>query len=447
MLIIADPSAAAKVTIQPCLRKHQYTRDYMDILAGPLNMVTMEGKEWKQWRGIFNPGFSSGHLMSLVPEMVSDTVLFTQILLKHASTGKIFQLENAGTKLTIDIIGKVVLDMPLNVQTSENELVLAFRDQLRWLPVPNDVNIFRRYNPLKSIMQRINTRIMNDYLEKRLQERFAIRRQQEKTKFVKRSKPIIDLALDSYLDETNQAASAGLPSTFTRFAIDQFKVFLFAGHDTTSSTMCYIAHLLSQYPGALQKLRQEHDEVYGVDTSRTATMISEDPHSLNRIPYTMAVIKETLRLYPPASSVRLGDPDVVIDQDGKQYPTDGFMVWPSVYAMHHAPELWPEPEKFVPERFLSKEGDPLFPVKGAWRPFEHGPRNCVGQELAFIELKIYVVLTFRDFDLHAAYEEQDKLNGKDNSADNLAGDRAYQVLIATAKPKDGFPAKVFKRFH
>ncbi|KAL8769784.1 MAG: hypothetical protein Q9209_004400 [Squamulea sp. 1 TL-2023] len=439
-----DPSAAAQITIQHSLEKHSETQVYVHPLLGENNLVTLEGKEWKMWRGIFNPGFASGHLMSLVGGMVSDTVCFTEILSEYAAGRNVFELEEAATRLTVDIIGNVVLDTPLKAQTSENALLKAFRDQLQWMPLSNDMNLFRRYNPMKWFVYRANTRIMNRYLDELLEQRFADRQQEEKAN-TKRSKPIIDLALDMYLKETGQTGASALPQQFKQSAIDQFKTFLFAGHDTTSSTACYIIHLLSKHPAVLEKVCKEHDEVYGSDTTKAAEAITDDPWSLNRLPYSMAILKEVLRLFPPVSSVRKGDPNVPIHFDGKEYPTDGFMVWPVSYAMHHRPELWPNAEEFIPERFLVKEGDPLFPPKGAWRPFEYGPRNCIGQELAYIELKIFMVLTLRDFDIRPAYEERDELDGKDRSRLTVKGDRAYQILIATAKPVLGYPAKVTKR--
>ncbi|KAL8669554.1 MAG: hypothetical protein Q9168_005862 [Polycauliona sp. 1 TL-2023] len=443
-LVIADPAAAAQITIQNSLEKHSDVKDFVYPLIGEKNLVTLEGKEWKMWRGIFSPGFASGHLMSLVGGMVSDTVRFTEILSEHAAKDELFELEKAATRLTVDIIGNVVLDMPLNAQTTENELVEAFRDQLKWMPLPNDLNLFRKYNPIKWFVYRANTKIMNRYLDKLLQQRFARRQQEEKVN-TKRNKPIIDLALDTYLKETGQSGGSSLPWQFKRSAIDQFKTFLFAGHDTTSSTACFIIHLLSKHPAALEKVCQEHDDVYGPDTSKTAEAITNDPHSLNRLPYTLAVLKEVLRLYPPVSTVRKGNPNVSIHFDGMEYPTHGCMLWPVAYGMHRQPDLWPNAEDFIPERFLAKEGDPLFPPKGAWRPFEYGPRNCVGQELAFIELKIFMVLTLRDFEIQPAFEEQDKIDGLDRSTHTIDGDRAYQVLVATAKPALGYPSKVTKR--
>ncbi|KAI4195282.1 MAG: hypothetical protein LQ346_003485 [Caloplaca aetnensis] len=445
MLVVLDPAAAAQVTIQPSFQKDPSLQEFVYPLVGNKNLVTLEGSEWKMWRGIFNPGFSSAHLMSLVGRMVSDTVLFTEILTDYAAKDTLFELEDAATRLTVDIIGDVVLDRPLRAQTSENELVKAFRDQLKWMPVPNDINLFRKYNPWKFVKHRINAGIMNRYLDKLLEQRFATRRQEEKAQSTKRAKPIIDLALDTYLSETQQDGAVTLPALFKRSAIDQFKTFLFAGHDTTSSTACYIVHLLNQNPEALEKVCQEHDDVLGPDVTKAAQIISDDPYILNRLPYTMAVLKEVLRMRPPVSTVRIGKRDQFIEYDGEQYPTEDIMVWPAAYAMHHRPELWLNAEEFKPERFLVKEGHTLFPVKGAWRPFEYGPRNCIGQELAYIELKIFMVLTLRNFDIRAAYEEQDLRKGKDNSAHTLNGDRAYQILIATAKPAGGFPAKVTRR--
>ncbi|KAL8972201.1 MAG: hypothetical protein Q9197_002891 [Variospora fuerteventurae] len=446
MILVIDPIGAAQITAENSLPKHPSTEDFLDPVIGYKNLVSMEGKEWKMWRGIFNPGFSSAHLMSLVGLMVDRTVIFTKILEEYAAKETLFELENAAAKLIIDIMGGVVLDTPLRAQTSDNELVRAFDDQLKWIPRPNEMNPFRKYSPWKFIESRTNAGIMSRYLGKVLEERFAARRQDEKTHgSSKRAKPIIDLALDTYLRETQQSGTATLPASFKRVAIAQFKTFLFAGYDTTSSTACFIIHLLNQNPEALEKVCQEHDQVFGSDTAKAAQAISDDHFLLNKLPYTTAVLKEVLRLRPPASTARQGQRDVFIELDGKRYPTEDFLVWPATYPLHRRPDIWPYADEFIPERFLVKEGDPLFPVKGAWRPFEQGPRSCIGQELVYIELKIFMVLTLRSFDIRAAYEERDRLTGLDNSALTVDGDRAYQVLVVTAKPSGGYPAKVTKR--
>ena len=114
---------------------------------------------------------------------------------------------------------------------------------------------------------------------------------------------------------------------FRDFATSQIRTFVFAGHDSTSSTVCYAFHLLSTHPKTRQLLIAEHDRLLSPDHNQAATQIDEDPHLLNQLPYTLAVIKESLRLYPPASSTRSGKPGYFISgPDTLQYPSDGFLV-------------------------------------------------------------------------------------------------------------------------
>lgn len=125
------------------------------------------------------------------------------------------------------------------------------------------------------------------------------------------------------------------------------------------------------------------------------------------------------------------------------------MVWVVSDAIHHSPDLWPSPHSFIAERWLVKEGDPLFPIKGAWRPFEFGPRHCIGIELAMIEIKVIMALMLRFFDIKVAYKELDAKDAKDGLKMGLRttpdGERAYQVRIATMKPVDSMPARVMRR--
>ena len=69
----------------------------------------MNGAEHKRWRAIFNPGFSSAHLMTLVGGIVDDSMLFMEVLGRHAEEQDIFSLEEAATRATVDIIGRVLL--------------------------------------------------------------------------------------------------------------------------------------------------------------------------------------------------------------------------------------------------------------------------------------------------------------------------------------------------
>lgn len=96
-------------------------------------------------------------------------------------------------------------------------------------------------------------------------------------------------------------------------------------------------------------------------------------------------------------------------------------------------EVFPEPLAFKPERFLVPDGHPLAVPKNAWRPFEKGPRFCVGEAMALIQTKVLLAMVLRKFDITAAYE---------HPGPEMEGERMYQTLHVTAKPKDSMPARV-----
>ena len=259
-----------------------------------------------------------------------------------------------------------------------------------------------------------------------------------------RSKTVLDLALDTYLKSQRDCTKQndGVNQTFKTLAISQVRTFIFAGHDTTGSTICYIFHILSSYPDVRRALVAEHDCLLGPDYHHAAAQIAEGPRLLNQFSYTNAVIKETLRLYPPASSTRGGEPGYVLPgPKGLGFPTDGLFIWSNAYTIQRDPAYWPEPDKFIPERWLVEEGHRLYPVKGAFRPFEFGPRNCIGQELAMLELKIVLILTAREFKISSVYEEWDRLHPSEGPK-TVDGERAYQILAGAAHPSDGLPCRV-----
>ena len=214
----------------------------------------------------------------------------------------------------------------MHAQTSENDFVSAFRSQLTWLLKHDEMNPFVLFNPIRPIVFQHNKWRMDKFVGKALEERFSSRPDKEaaNSPVEKRNRPVIDLALDAYHEEKRvKHTRVGIDATFKKFATDQIKTFIFAGHDTTSSTICYIAYSLSEHPEALRNVRQEHDEVFGTNVAQTPHLIKNDPYLLNKMPYTVAIIKETLRLYPSGSSVRKGVRGLCLHHNGKQYPTEG----------------------------------------------------------------------------------------------------------------------------
>lgn len=308
-------------------------------------------------------------------------------------------------------------------------------EQVKWLYF--DLDIRKALNPVRPICHwMLNRDFYNEiipYVQNTVQN-------YEKTEG---PKTILNLAVKSYVEEVQDTSARGnLPPEFLERVVNHIKMFLFAGHDTTATTLAYSYFELYSNPSKLAAIRAEHDAVLGPDASEAASRIAAEPALLNQMPYTLAVVKETLRLWPVVGTVRIGSKGFFLKspETGIQYPAEGFMLFGVSAAAHRNPNFWPEPDSFIPERFTVRdENDPLHPVKNAFRPWEQGPRNCIGQELASLELRLILALTVREFGMEPSYPDD---------AETFLGVKHYQVQpreSITAHPKLGMPVRVRMR--
>jgi cytochrome P450 len=477
-LLIADPEISSQfITTGQSLPKSPLETDYVNRFLGEGNMVSAEGGQWKRLRSMFNPGFSASHLMTLVPYIVDASMVFCEVLRGKAETGELFQLEEYATRLTIDIIGKVVLDCDFDSQKGIHPIVDTFRTRVALLPSVSSVYPWANLSLSRPYRLWANERKLNGLIAQELERK--IKERIEKKSFRERKKTVIDLALDAHekemtANDTNKDFCVTLDANIRRDVVDSMKTFIFAGHDTTASTITYIFYLLHVHPEVYRKLVKELDKVFGVgvEPATIAAAIRNDPYVINMLEYSNAIIKETLRLFPPVSTLRCApatsDPSkaayLVDPKTGRQLPISGWQVWPAVHLIARNEEFFPSPSHFIPERFIPSQTPfpeaKLFTPAGkdAWRPFEKGPRNCIGQELAMIESRIILALAVKDFDFVAEYdgvkcdswtpvetvdEFKDGISGMERRT--IEGHRCYQILKGTAKPLDGLPGRISKR--
>ena len=284
---------------------------------------------------------------------------------------------------------------------------------------------------------------MDQYIGNELDKRFS---EYKLDLSDKRQKSVIDLVLQAYIAQSGEQKPTILDAEFRTFAIRQIRLFVFTGHDSTSSTICYALHLLSQNSEALSRIRSEHDQILGADVSRASAMLEAYPKLLNDLPYTTAVVKEVLRLFPPAASSRQGKSGTWINDDlGTACPTDDvMMIWTIHVELHRSAKYWKRPDEFLPERWLVESTHELFPLKDAWRAFEYGPRNCIAQGIVMTVLKTVLACMVREFDVSPAYDEWDRLHPW-KGVKSYKGERAYQMEEAAAHPVEHYPCRIFLR--
>lgn len=199
-------------------------------------------------------------------------------------------------------------------------------------------------------------------------------------------------------------------------ARDEIVTLFLAGHETTANTLNWTWMLLAQHPEAEARLHAELDTVL---EGRTPTLAD-----LKNLPYTEMVIKESLRLYPPAwtySRLALNDVEVA----GYTIPA-GTTVGIHAYAAHRNPALWDDAEAFIPERFDPANADQL--PRHAYVPFGGGPRICIGYAFALMEAQLMLATIASRYRLLLS-----------------PGQTVEMLPLITLNPKGGLPMTVQSR--
>ncbi|KAI1081024.1 cytochrome P450 4V3 [Whalleya microplaca] len=447
LALVYDAVAASQFTQVTSLPKFNAAREFMAPLTANLDLVSTEGDIWKKWRSRFSPGFSPRNMLAMLPELLEEALVFVDCLKdlagKDGKWGPVFKLEEKTTNLTFDIIARAALDVRFHEQTSKTggPLKVAMMKQIRLMSTMANA---ARLSPIgKMPWHHVaiirNNRTMRGVLVPQIENRLRLG-----SNNIQR-KTIVDLAI-KYVDNDDPHAYREKPdSEFINMLIANLKAFMLAGHDTTASTICFMTKLLYDNPECLAKLRAEHDMVLGPEPDKAIDILTRSPHILYSLPYTLGVIKETLRLYPLAASMRVAPAGFCLMARGSstRYPMDGFALWVSAPGIQRNPDYWPRPDDFLPQRWVVAESDPLYASKEAWAPFSLGPRNCIGMELAMVELRLVSVLITRTFDIEEAWEDWDKRQGlKATTSHIVDGERLYCVGDGTVHPKDGMPVHV-----
>jgi cytochrome P450 len=198
---------------------------------------------------------------------------------------------------------------------------------------------------------------------------------------------------------------------------DQVMTLMFAGHDTSTSTLTFMMHELARHPDVIAELTDEQDRVLDGRAPDIETLE-------RKMPYLEMVLDEVLRLYPPAW---IGPRRAVRDFEwGGHRVSRGSYVNYCSWASHRIPEVFPEPEAFIPERF-TRERKAALP-RGAYVPFGGGRRICIGKRFGQTEVKLVATMLLQRLRLDA-----------------MPGRAMTVRQMPTLSPRGGLPMRVLPR--
>ncbi|MCC7224654.1 MAG: cytochrome P450 [Chitinophagales bacterium] len=370
--IVHSPQAI-KYILQENYKNYHKGRGY-ELLTYFLGkgLLTIEGEAWHRQRRLIQPAFHREKLQSLAQVTANCTMNLLREWQKRE--GETINFTQEMGRLTIDIVSRVLFgtqiapDIVQSVWHSVNILNGLAANRLRspiiwpfWLPL---ISNFKA----KWYIEKMN-KIMYGLIRDRRQNPTD-------------GHDLLNMLLEARDEETGEGMN-------DRQLRDELMTIFVAGHETTVNALSWIWYCLKKNPDTEQRLRAENDTILGTQ------MPNFD--NVSRMAYNTNVINEGMRLYPPAMFV--GRKAMAADQICGYDIRPGHTIVVNIYGAHRNPKYWDKPNDFMPERFDS------FAIKGDNRfvflPFGGGPRICIGNNFAMLEMQIINALLARhvQFDL------------------------------------------------
>lgn len=348
--------------------KEVFTADYKQFDSGPANelakpilgqysLMLMDGDRHRRERQLLMPPFH-GERMRTYAQLIQD-ITFT--VTKEWQIGKTFSVREVMQEISLRVILQAVFGLQEGTRSQQlrqllsemlDEISSPLNSALLFFPVlQKDLGL---WSPWGRFLRR------QEEISKLLYAEINDRRQKPDT-----SRTDILSLLLSARDENSQ------PMTDAELH-DELRSLLVAGHETTATSLAWALYSIHHVPGVLDQLLQEIDSL-GDNT---------DPAAFAKLPYLTAVCNETLRIYPILFITFGRIVKSPIEIMGHLFEP-GTQVAPCIYLTHRREDIYPEPDKFKPERFLERQFSPY-----EYFPFGGGNRRCLGIALAAFEMKL-----------------------------------------------------------
>lgn len=354
------------------------------------SLLISNGEEWSRKRRLLTPAFHFDILKNYIVTFNTSTNTMHEKWRRMLLDGKNnIEMFNEVTLMTLDSLLKCAFSYSSNCQDSTSEYVSAIVE-LSDLIMDRRLNMLHHWDWIywktqqgQRFKKALN--IVHKFTRDVVQKRRALvtQRKSESSTAEHRRKDFVDIILSAE-DEDGQGLS-------DEDIQAEANTFMFAGHDTTASAICWTLYNLACHSHYQDKCREEVMEL----------MQSRDRHEiewgdLSSLPFTTMCIKESLRLHSPVQAVtRKYTQNMPLP--GDRAVPKGVICLVSIYGTHHNPDVWSNPHEFDPQRFDPANTNAR--SSSAFIPFSAGPRNCIGQRFALAELRVVVALTLLRFRL------------------------------------------------
>ncbi|WP_110515529.1 cytochrome P450 [Herpetosiphon llansteffanensis] len=374
MFLIVHPDHVKRVMVEQrdTYSKKASYEGVRKLLLGD-GLVASTGSLWRRQRKLMAPFFTPRSIETYLPIMVDDGVWFRERWSAAAKQGEPLDILTEMSVLTASIILKSMFTLEADETIAwvkhavETMIGFASSRQMNplhaplWMPTPKN----RAYLDAR--------KRVNDYIQGIIAERQRQAPEHWPNDLLTRMMQARD-------EETGEPMS-------TVLLRDEAITVFFAGHETTARTLSFLWYALANNPEVAERMQAEIDSVLG-DNPPTLEL-------LKQLPYTLQVIKETLRLYP-AAPMYARDAVATDEFDGIKVPIGARMtVMP--YLTHRHPDFWDDPLRFDPDRWLPEREAQRHPF--AYHPFAAGQRICIGNNFSLFESHVIVAMLARHFAL------------------------------------------------
>ena len=350
---INDPSEVRRILVR---RHTRYVKgpgfERVKMLLGN-GLIVSDGDVWRRSRTMIQPAFKVQNVHRLMKVMIQCSERRAAAWAEAAAENKIINITEETSEFALELILISIFGDDYEqtlLASGDNPFAFLSRDSTR------DLSVVMKVRELRKLLLDI----------------IAARRTHESDEF--------DF-LSMYIKARDKS---GAPFS-DKELLDELMTLIVAGFETSANTLNWVWHLIAGHPEVEAKLIAEANE-------HMPDLESVNAENATAMKYTQQVLEETLRLYPPVwlFTRRASEDDELDDYD----VPPGTDIYLSPYILHRSAHIWPDPDRFDPERFKvsdkPKRDRPYF-------PFSLGPRRCVGEYFSFLEMKVHIGLLLPRF--------------------------------------------------